>query len=66
MLQQRALLMSVARGPLISSYWLITQTQGVQGIRQRRYGLSPQAAKLLQDPALGLRASALVLSPALA
>ena len=73
------------REPLISSDWLITETHGALGIKQRQHGLSPaarqaagepfdrllnsgvevrsldrarflQAADLLQDPALGLRA----------
>jgi predicted nucleic acid-binding protein len=48
-----------SRDPLISSDWLITETHGALGIKQRHHGLSSearQAAELLQDSALGLRA----------
>jgi len=52
------------RHPLISSDWLITETHSALGIKQRHHGLSPEGRKtageqferLLQDPALGLRA----------
>ena len=47
------------REPLISSDWLITETHSALGIKQRHHGLSPQArqaAELLQNPDLGLRA----------
>jgi len=48
-----------SRDPLISSDWLITETHSALGIKQRHHGLSSearQAAELLQDSALGLRA----------
>ena len=48
-----------SREPLISSDWLITETHSALGIKQRHHGLSSgarQAADLLQDPGLGLRA----------
>ncbi|MBD2718848.1 type II toxin-antitoxin system VapC family toxin [Synechococcus sp. FACHB-909] len=52
------------RDTLISSDWLITETHSALGLKQRHHGLSPEARtaagehveRLLQDPALGLRA----------
>ena len=54
-----------SREPLISSDWLITETHSALGIKQRHHGLSSgarQAADLLQDPGLGLRAGDAILA----
>ena len=45
-----------SREPLISSDWLITETHSALGMKQRHHGLFHQAAELLKDSALGLRA----------